>query len=157
MANQCDNKNNNTLATVVLNDDPSRCVSNVGGNRPSQEIPPAQPAQPVQPPQPPQQPAQARTEFSQDTLATRENFPSAAQFKQLCAKNNFNRVLDMVKHKMFSANLCNQSFVRVLIPDTTPFPAESVKDVKSFLTAQGYVITEIEDGAGNSQGWKLSW
>ena len=153
MANQCENNNNNTLATVVLNDDLSRSISNVAGNRQNQEM---IHCQPVRSPQPPVV-VQARTEFSQDIQATRENFPSAKQFNQLCAKNNFNRVLDMVKRKMFSANLSNQTFIRVLIPDTSPFPSESVRDVKVFLAAQGYSIIEIEDGAGISHGWKLSW
>lgn len=152
MSNQCENNNNNnTLDTVILNDDSSLSVSNVAGNRQNQEMIPCQqvllPQHPV---------VQAQTEFSQDIKATRENFPSAEQFSQLCVKNNFNRVLDMVKKKMFYANLSNQTFIRVLIPDTTQFPSESVRDVKVFLAAQGYIITEI-DGVGIYRGWDLSW
>lgn len=151
MSNHCENTN--TLATVILNDDPSLSVSNVAENRQNQEMIPCQPDLPPQPPVV----VQAQPEFSQDIQATRENFPSAEQFSQLCVKNNFNRVLDMVKKKMFSANLSNQIFTRVLIPDTIQFPSESVRDVKVFLAARGYIITEIEDDVGNYRGWKLSW
>lgn len=147
MAN-LDNKNINNQP--INSDDPARMPNPVIA---PQSVPP-------QPPQVPQQSGQSQrsvVDFSQDTSATRLNFPSAAQFQQLCAKNNFNRVLDMVKSKMFAANGCFQSFARVTNADTTPFPATIVKDVKDFLVSQGYTITEIEDGVGVSQGWKLSW
>jgi hypothetical protein len=116
----------------------------------------AGPAQPVGPAQP-AQPAGSAIDFGLETSATRENFPTADQFKRMCTRINFNRVLDMVKHKLFHANTCNQTFIRVMHPDTISFPTDSVNDVKTFLVSQGFTIVEIEDGVGVSQGWKLTW
>ncbi len=139
--------------------------------------PPAQSLQPVQQPaqtqptqsqptllqpvqsQPAQsQPAQSQqTGFNQNTPATRDNFPTAAGFKQLCVDTNFRNVLNMVMARMLTANSDKQPFARILTQDTVPFSNSSVKEVKAFLITRGYKLTDIEDASGNSMGWKISW
>jgi len=112
---------------------------------------------------------QERYEFNLNTYMTRENFPSATQLRQFCDENNFSSLLNMLKNKIFSVNinmLNNNIFsvnsgyptsIRVMINDTSSYPPESVIEVKNFLNARGFNITEIENNNGIYQGWKLSW
>jgi hypothetical protein len=75
----------------------------------------------------------------------------------MCAHYNFNQFLDMVMQKMIKANSNNQVFARIWVQDETSFSCDVVKEVKTFLMSQDFVITEVEDSSGNTAGWKLSW
>jgi hypothetical protein len=150
MSNQCDNKINNTTNTVPV----PECFL-ISTSVPLQAAHPSPAPQSHLPSLAPK--PSPSSEFSQDTSATRQNFPSATQFKQLCALHNFNRVLDLVKSKMFAANISFLTVARIMNHDFASFPSDIVKDVKEFLVTQGFTITDIEDAAGISQGWKLTW
>jgi hypothetical protein len=58
---------------------------------------------------------------------------------------------------MFSAGNSNQQSVSCLHPMFSQFSDSIVADVKAFLLTRGYRIIEIEDFAGISNGWRLSW
>ena len=107
--------------------------------------------------EPPQAPQTVATEFDLNAEPTRGNFPTATAFRELCGRINFNRVLKMVQGKMVTANHGNETFVRVIPSDLNYHSPTAITEVKEYLKAQGYSITEIEDTAGNPNGWRLSW
>lgn len=75
----------------------------------------------------------------------------------MCVRYNVNQFLDMVMQKMIKANSSNQVFVRIMVQDEVSFSCDVVKEVKTFLMSQDFVITEVEDSSGKTAGWKLSW
>ena len=105
--------------------------------------------------EPPQAPQTVATEFDLNAEPTRGNFPTA--FCELCGRINFNRDLKMVQGKMVTANHGNETFVRVILSELNYHLSTAITEVKEYLKAQGYSITEIEDTAGNPNGWRLSW
>jgi len=96
-------------------------------------------------------------DFNEETTITRENFPTAVQFKQLYYNTHFNPVLDMIKHKLLDAIAHKQTSVLIMFSEISDCPDDIVDDIRSFLIEQGYRISEIEGYANISQGWELTW
>ena len=96
-------------------------------------------------------------EFNENTLLTRESFPSKNDLTNIFYREDFNRLLNTVKNNIVQAKRMNIHNARISIPDMINISQQIVNDVKQFLRDKGFTITEVEDMGGASSGWKITF
>lgn len=96
--------------------------------------------------------------FHENVLLTRDTFPTLTELQAILYQDDFNTVLNTVKHRMIQAKRTNINFARLTQQDFNMIPTQVVSDVKDFLRkSRGYTIVEIEDNANINTGWKISF
>lgn len=121
-------------------------------------VPPANPQTSTHPSRIKAEPEQNVFKFTDyNSKVTGNTFPSRENLIEILYENQFNCILQLIKTKILNAENANLNSIRVLVSDISQFKAQIVTNVKAWLTGKGYTITEIEDGNGQSTGWKLWW
>lgn len=95
--------------------------------------------------------------FNECITITKNEFPSLDELKDIFYENNFNNILNTVKNRIIVAKRTNLDSARMQNADFVNIPQNVINDVKKFLREERkYVLTDIEDNAGVSVGWKIN-
>jgi hypothetical protein len=107
----------------------------------------------------PSQPCSKESEKSSfvNNRVSRGSFLSRNQVKNILEEHNFNRILEIIKLKMLTANQSNNTMIKIQNSELTNFQPTMVDNVKEFLMGLDYKITDIEDPNGILTGWSISW
>ena len=95
--------------------------------------------------------------FNENTMLSRDTFPSKNDLTNFFNKEDFNRLLNTVKNNILQSKRMNTTSTRINIPDMINISPQIISDVKDFLRSKGYVITEVEDVGGISSGWRINF
>lgn len=95
--------------------------------------------------------------FNEVVQNSKDDFPSLKELVEIFYKEDFNSVLNIVKHRIIQAKRMNTNFARMTVQDFSMIPNQVVSDVKDFLKKYGYTIVDIEDNMNNVIGWKISF
>lgn len=96
--------------------------------------------------------------FNEATNITTETFPNIDDLQEIFYKDDFNRVLNIVKNRIIQAKTNNLNYAKLYNVDFINIPEKVMIDVKIFLCQErGYSVSEIENNEGNATGWKLSF
>lgn len=95
--------------------------------------------------------------FNEQRNITADTFPSFTALQDILFREDMNQFLNMIKNRIIQAKRGNIPFVRILQAEQGIYSQHVINETKSFLAVRGYVITELEDVAGVSIGWKINY